>query len=69
MSPDGSRIVTASRNTLQIWDSGHDEALLTLSAAEPVEALAFSLDGKRLLALTSAGVRAWDSGPPSAPAR
>ncbi|MBZ5623665.1 MAG: protein kinase [Acidobacteriia bacterium] len=65
ISPDGTRIVAgSSRGTLQIWDAITYEPLLNLPAIEPVEALAFSLDGNRLLSLSSAGIRAWDSRPP-----
>ena len=65
VSPDGARIVAgSSRGTLQIWDAVNYERLLDLTTIEPVEALVFSLDGNRLLALTSAGIRAWDSRTP-----
>jgi serine/threonine protein kinase/WD40 repeat protein len=68
-SPDGSRIVAGtSRGMLQIFDPENRESLLTLPVGErePVEALLFTLAGNRLLALTSAGVRAWDSASPHA---
>ncbi len=68
-SPDGSRIVAGtSRGMLQIFDPENQESLLTLPVGErePVEALLFTLGGNRLLALTSAGVRAWDSASPRA---
>ena len=65
ISPDGTRIVIgSSRGMIQIWDGENDEPLLNMPAGGPVEALAFSLDGSRLLSLSSAGVRAWDSRPP-----
>jgi len=64
ISPDGTRIVSSSRGTLQIWDAVNYEPLLNLPVGEPVEALVFSLDGSRLLSLSSAGIRAWDSRSP-----
>jgi WD40 repeat protein len=65
ISPDGARIVSgSSQGILQIWDAINYETLLNLSATEPVEALAFSLNGNRLLSLSSLGIRAWDSQSP-----
>ncbi|MBI4905108.1 MAG: serine/threonine protein kinase [Acidobacteria bacterium] len=65
ISPDGTRIVAASsRGMVQVWDAVSNEPLLSLPAGEPVETVAFSLGGDRLLALSRAGVRAWDSRSP-----
>ncbi len=67
VSPDGSRIVAGtSGGVVQIWDAENHDPLLKLTTRDrdPVEAVAFTLDGSRLLALTRGGVRAWDSQPP-----
>jgi Tol biopolymer transport system component len=51
-SPDGTRIVSgSSRAMLQIWDSVNSEPLLDIPATNPVEAIAFTLGGARLLSL------------------
>jgi WD40 repeat protein len=60
-SADGSRIVTASPDSLRIWDAVHYEPLLTLPLDELPGKLTFTPDGSRLLGLTEAGVRMWQT--------
>jgi len=66
-SPDGSRIVTASWDSLRIWDAVQYERLLAMPLDEGPQKLAFTSDGSLLLGLTESGVRMWQSlGPTTA---
>jgi WD40 repeat protein len=60
-SPDGSRIATASWDSLRIWDAVHYERLFTMPLDEVLRKLAFTHDGSQLLGLTESGVRMWQS--------
>ena len=63
-SPDGSRIVTASRdNTARLWDAKSGAALATLSGHTAwVRSAAFSPDGSRIVtASDDHTARLWDA--------
>ena len=63
-SPDGSRIVTASRdNTARLWDAKTGAALATLSGhTDAVTSAAFSPDGSRVVtASEDKTARLWDA--------
>ncbi|MDP2219553.1 MAG: PQQ-binding-like beta-propeller repeat protein [Hydrogenophaga sp.] len=63
-SPDGLRIVSASRdNTLCLWDAASGEALMTLSGHNDwVNAVAFSPDGHRIASASRDNSwRLWDA--------
>ncbi|HEY5048551.1 MAG TPA: TIR domain-containing protein, partial [Rhizomicrobium sp.] len=63
-SPDGSRIVTASRDkTARIWDAGTGRQIAILRGHKgPVMSAAFSPDGKRVVtASDDRTTRIWDS--------
>ena len=47
-SPDGSRLASFSRETVQLWDTETDPEFRRLTHAGPVEGAVFSRDGKRL---------------------
>src|SRR5262249_53192330 len=63
-SPDGKRILTASRDgTVKAWDAGTGQELFTLKGHTATVYLAkFSPDGKRIVsASTDSTVRLWDA--------
>ncbi len=60
-SPDGSRIVTASTDSLRVWDAVGYETLLTSPLNASLDHLAFSPDGLRLLGLSQGSVRVWQA--------
>jgi WD40 repeat protein len=64
VSPDGTRIVTASEdNTTSLWESSCVLLLYTLQGQEySVESAAFSPDGKRIVTASEDNTaRLWDS--------
>ncbi len=64
-SPDGERIVSASRdNTLRIWDARSGQTLATLSGHQrSVNGCAWSPDGQRILSASDDHtLRIWDAG-------
>ena len=63
-SPSGSRIVTGSWNTIQIWDVSTGQAIMTLRDANMcnVNSLCFSRDGRHFVSGSDDGVvRVWDA--------
>ena len=68
VSPDGRRIVTASREgTVKLWDTEHFDVVLTLRGFNGyAELVTFSPDGNRLVgALYDGALRVWDAMPES----
>ena len=64
-SPDGTRIVSGSRDgTLKIWESGSGAEVGTLSGhTGPVDAVAWSPDGTRIVSGSRDGtLKIWESG-------
>ncbi len=64
-SPDGTRIVTASKdNTARIWDVFTGATVMTLRGHEgAVRSVAFSPDGRRVVTgFRRHGARIWDVG-------
>src|SRR5262249_41385653 len=60
-SPDGLRIVTASRDhTARIWDAETGELLCVLRHGRRVVFAKFSPDGRRLLTVDNQVTRIWD---------
>jgi WD40 repeat protein len=71
-SPDGRRVAIATANgRLRVWAVDRPDAARTLGRAPPVQALAFSDDGARVLAADYDSVYAWDAAGPdgAAPVR
>ncbi len=69
-SPDGTRIVTSSRDaTIKLWDAdGRELMTLPTDGREPVH-LRFSADGARLVAADdAANILIWEGGPRGSPA-
>ncbi|HEV8060632.1 MAG TPA: protein kinase [Gemmataceae bacterium] len=65
-SPDGRRLVSASRDqTVKIWDMATGQAALTLRAHnDAVRAVAFDADGSRLATACADGtIKVWDATP------
>src|SRR5262249_33502927 len=65
-SPDGSRIVTGSRDrTLRLWDAVLGTDLLELSeSGGAYQQVWFTPDGRRIIGLTEEGtISIWDSDP------
>ena len=63
-SPDGTRVVTASRdNTAKVWDAKTGSPVLTLQGhTEDVTSASFSADGTRVITGSKDGsVKIWDS--------
>lgn len=63
-SPDGSRIVSGSRDkTLKLWDADSGEELMTLKGhTGTVEACAFSPDGQRIVSASGdCSLKLWDA--------
>jgi WD40 repeat protein/tRNA A-37 threonylcarbamoyl transferase component Bud32 len=63
-SPDGTRLVTASRDgTARIWDALTGESLTCIHHPAPVSAVAYHPDGKLIATGANDGkVRLWDAG-------
>jgi WD40 repeat protein len=60
-SPDGKRVVSLSKEVIQLWDTATGKAAGTLTPAKDVGRLAFSGDGKLLAAAgESTHVFVWD---------
>lgn len=63
MSPDGTRVATASLDrTVKLWDAASGQELLTLRHPDQVHGVAFTSDGRRLA--TAGGdrtIRIWDA--------
>lgn len=62
-SPDGTRVVSGSDNTVRVWDSSNGDILITLEGHDHfVNSVAFSPDGTRIASgSVDATVRVWDS--------
>jgi WD40 repeat protein len=63
-SPDGTRVLTGSRdNTARLWDAATGAAVAILAGhTDAVRAVAFSPDGKRVLTDSSdSTARLWDA--------
>ena len=58
-SPGGERLAVASGALVQIWTMQGRKSLIDLQNAGPVERLAFSNDGRLLLAAGEQGTRIW----------
>ncbi len=71
-SPGGERLAVASGALVQIWTMQGRKSLIDLQNAGPVEKLAFSTDGRMVLAAGGQGTRIWyidpDTIAPSDPA-
>ncbi len=62
-SPDGTWIATGSQDgTAKVWSSARRQLITTLSGLEGVWSIAFSPDGKTLMAAGAMGVHLWDTG-------
>jgi WD40 repeat protein/tetratricopeptide (TPR) repeat protein len=60
-SPDGLRIITASRDhTARLWDAETGELLCVLRHGRRVISAKFSADGRRLLTMDAQTTRIWD---------
>ena len=69
LSPDGSRLAVAGKNTgINLWDAGSGKLLRTLATENSVWSLRFSPDGRRLASAGwTSGVSVWnleDDSPP-----
>ena len=61
-SPDGKRIATASNNwTARIWDAESLQVLKERRGANGGSSVAFSLDGKKVMAISGGTIRIWDA--------
>ena len=63
-SPDGSRIISSSRNTIQIWDVSTGREIMTIHDVNMsgVNSICFSPDGTRIVSGSNdGGVRVWDT--------
>jgi WD40 repeat protein len=65
-SPDGRRLVTASRDArVKVWDTALGQETFTLTGhTGPVTSVAFSADGQRIASASLDGtVKLWDAAP------
>ena len=60
-SPDGKRIITASRDTARLWDAETGKQVGELKGDGPLDNAAFSPDGKRIITRDSGAARLWDA--------
>ena len=63
-SPDGKRIITASRDrTAKVWDAETGAELITLQTDDTVESASFSPDGTKVITASGTEARIYDGTP------
>jgi WD40 repeat protein len=60
-SPDGSRLLSAGRGNLKIWDASSGAELVRFEGVGWVEGCAWSPDGRRVLSVGANNLRLWDA--------
>ncbi|MCI0684260.1 MAG: hypothetical protein L0Y71_19290 [Gemmataceae bacterium] len=61
LSPDGTRVATATHGMIKLWDTTTGKSLAAMEADSGARGLAFSPDGKRIAAgLENRRVIVWD---------
>ncbi|MBA3351305.1 MAG: hypothetical protein H0U23_02555 [Blastocatellia bacterium] len=62
VSPDDKVLATGSRNQdVKLWDMATGKLIVSLNNRKEVRRISFSLDGARLMSMTSTHVFVWDT--------